>query len=59
MGLGLLQSMNLIPASWAIGSGRYASLLGVDLYGLLLCTAGFFLPLLLPRKRLASAPGAA
>ncbi len=59
MGLGLLQWMNLITTGWAIGSGKYASLLGANFYGLLLCTAGFFLPLLLPRKRLASASGAA
>jgi hypothetical protein len=59
MGLGVLQLVNLVPASWAVGSGKYASLLGVNLSGLLLCSAGFFLPLLLPRKRLASASGAA
>ena len=56
--LGVLQAINLIPASWAIGSGKYAILLGTNLYGLALCTAGFFLPLALPRYRTAS-PGSA
>lgn len=59
MTLGVLQLMNLIPPAWAIGSGKYAILLGTNLYGLLLCTAGFFLPLLLPRKRLATSADAA
>lgn len=54
MGLGILQAINLIPASWAIGSGKYGVLLGTNLYGLLLCTAAFFLPLLLPRYRLST-----
>lgn len=49
--LGVLQAVNLIPAAWAIGGGKYAILLGTNLYGLALCTAGFFLPLLLPRYR--------
>ncbi|MBW6496725.1 MAG: hypothetical protein K0B16_19625 [Burkholderiaceae bacterium] len=50
IGLGVLQALNLIPPSWAIGSGKYGVLLGTNLYGLLLCTAGFFLPLALPRR---------
>ncbi len=57
--LGVLQLMDLIPSAWAIGSGKYAILLGTNLYGLLLCTAGFFLPLLWPRKRLSTATDAA
>ena len=59
MTLGVLQLMNLIPPAWAIGSGKYAILLGTNLYGLLLCTAGFFLPLLLPRKNPSAAADAA
>jgi len=51
MTLGLLQALNMIPLAWAIGDGKYATLLGTNLYGLILCTAGFFLPLLLPRNR--------
>ena len=59
--LGVLQAAGLIPASWAIGDGKYAVLLGTNLYGLVLCTALFFLPLALPgRRRVAgAAPGAA
>ena len=55
MALGVLQALNLIPSSWAIGTGKYASLLGTNLYGLMLCSAGFFLPLLLPRYRMSAA----
>ncbi|WP_313950901.1 sodium:solute symporter family transporter [Accumulibacter sp.] len=57
--LGVLQAISLIPASWAIGDGKYSILLGTNLYGLLLCSAGFFLPLLLPRYRLRSCANAA
>ncbi len=49
LGLGVLLAAGLIPASWAIGEGRYATLLGVNAYGFLLCSAGFFLPLLARR----------
>ena len=49
--LGVLLAVNGLPAAWAIGSGKYAVLLGTNLYGLLLCTAGFFLPLVAPRFR--------
>jgi Na+/proline symporter len=56
--LGVLQAINLIPASWAIGTGKYAVLLGTNLYGLALCTVGFFLPLALPRYRTTSAGSA-
>src|SRR3990172_6911249 len=35
--------------------GKYGVLLGTNLYGLALCTAGFFLPLALPRYRMNSA----
>ncbi|HUJ00548.1 MAG TPA: sodium:solute symporter [Usitatibacter sp.] len=46
-----------IPASWAIGTGKYALLLGTNFYGLAICTAGFLLPLALTRGRTARAPG--
>ena len=39
----------LIPASWAIGDGKYAMLLGVNAYGFLICTAGFFMRLVVRR----------
>jgi len=51
MALGVLQALNLIPPGWAIGGGKYGVLLGTNLYGLALCTAGFFLPLALARLR--------
>jgi len=59
IGLGVLQALDLIPPSWAIGGGKYGVLLGTNLYGLALCTAGFFLPLALPRYRMNSAGSAA
>jgi len=49
LGLGVLLAVGLIPASWAIGDGKYAMLLGVNAYGFLICTAGFFTPLVLRR----------
>jgi solute:Na+ symporter, SSS family len=51
MTLGVLLALGLIPDSWAIGSGKYGTLLGTNLYGLALCTIGFFAPLALPRGR--------
>ena len=57
LGLGLLLAAGLIPATWAIGEGKYALLLGVNAYGFLICTAGFFLPIIL--RRLAGRPLAA
>ena len=54
LGLGGLLAMGLTPSSWAIGDGAYAMLLGVNAYGFLICTAGFFLPLI--TRRLASRP---
>jgi Na+/proline symporter len=48
--LGVLLTVGLIPASWAIGNGKYALLLGTNVYGLILCCAGFLLPALLARR---------
>ena len=45
MALGVLLALGALPPSWAIGEGKYAMLLGTNLYGLLMCTAGFLLPL--------------
>ena len=42
--LGILLTINLIPTSWAIGTGKSALLLGVNLYGLILCTIGYVVP---------------
>lgn len=41
---GVLLTLNAIPPSWAIGTGKYALLLGTNLYGLAICFAGFLLP---------------
>ncbi|MEH6490960.1 sodium:solute symporter [Halopseudomonas sp.] len=41
--LGIALTIGWIPDSWAIGDGRYALLLGTNLYGLLLCTAAYLL----------------
>lgn len=49
IGLGVLLAVGLIPASWNIGEGKYAALLGVNAWGILICTAGFFLPLIAQR----------
>lgn len=57
--LGVLQAIDLIPASWAIGTGKYAILLGTNLYGLALCSIGFLLPLALPRRRITPFRGPA
>ncbi|MBA1149236.1 sodium:solute symporter [Ectothiorhodospiraceae bacterium WFHF3C12] len=53
--LGVALAAGLVPDSWAIGEGRYAGLLGVNLYGLLLCTALFWLPSVLGGRRLSGA----
>jgi len=51
MALGILLAMGAIPASWAIGEGKYGLLLGTNLYGLILCTAGFLAPVALGLNR--------
>lgn len=43
--LGVLLAAGAIPATWAIGTGKYALLFGTNLYGLAICLAGFLLPL--------------
>ena len=49
--LGVLEVVGLLPQSWAIGTGKYAMLLGVNAWGLLICTAMFFAPLVLEAIR--------
>ena len=49
--LGIALIFDWIPAAWAIGDGKYALLLGTNLYGLLLCTAGYLAPGLLRSSR--------
>ena len=41
LALGVLVAVGRVPASWSIGSGAYASLLGANLYGTLIVFAGF------------------
>ena len=51
LGLGIALTLGWIPPSWAIGEGKYALLLGTNLYGLGLCVLGYLLPgWLLPGK---------
>ena len=51
LGLGVALTLGAIPPAWAIGEGKYALLLGTNLYGLLLCCAGYLLPGLRARGR--------
>ena len=51
--LGVVLTLNAIPQSWAIGSGKYALLLGTNFYGLAICFAGFLLPIVWQRLRAA------
>lgn len=55
LGLGFALTIGWIPQSWAIGEGKYALLLGTNLYGLILCTSGYLLSGLLSQHW----PGAA
>lgn len=48
--LGILYTAGLIPEAVAIGEGKYGLLLGTNLYGLALCTLGFFVPTLFRSK---------
>ncbi len=45
MAIGALLAAGALPDAWSIGTGKYAALLGANLYGLILCTVGFLLPL--------------
>lgn len=49
--LGVTLAAGGVPAAWAIGTGKYALLLGANLYGLAICLAGFLLPLAWQRLR--------
>lgn len=49
--LGVALAIGAVPQSWAIGDGDYALLLGTNAWGILLCTLGFFIPLVLARLR--------
>ena len=49
--LGVMLAGGAIPQSWAIGGGKYALLLGANVYGLGICCAGFLIPLAWQRLR--------
>jgi hypothetical protein len=51
--LGVMLAGGAIPQSWAIGGGKYALLLGANVYGLGICCAGFLIPLAWQRLRTA------
>jgi len=53
--LGVMLAVGAVPVAWAIGSGKYALLLGANLYGLAICVAGFLLPVAWQRLRARSA----
>ena len=44
LGLGGALTLGWIPQGWAIGDGKYALLLGTNLYGLGLCVLGYIVP---------------
>lgn len=56
LALGIMAAFGKYPQFLAIGMGKYGSLLSINLYGLVLCTGLFFLPLLVRngRQRLPS-----
>lgn len=49
--LGVLYAFGWIPDALKVGSGRYAGLLGMNLYGLILCTGLFLISVLWSRIR--------
>jgi hypothetical protein len=53
--LGVLLALGAIPSAWAIGTGKYALLLGTNLYGLAICIAGFLVPVAWQRLTARSA----
>lgn len=42
--IGLFYTIDALPSSWSIGAGKYANLLGANLYGSLICLGLFLLP---------------
>lgn len=49
--LGIAAAVGWYPHAWSIGMGKYGGLLSLNLFGLLLCTALFFLPVALENGR--------
>ncbi len=55
-GIEVFAKLHILPAALDLGSGGFAADLGVNVWGLLLCTAGFLLgTVLVPARRLARA----
>lgn len=48
---GLVLTFGLLPASLMLTSGPYSGLLSINIYGTILCFAGFFIPIIIKRKR--------
>lgn len=49
--MGFITVFEWIPASWIFTTGKYNDLLGVNLWGSLICFVLFFIPLLIPTWR--------
>lgn len=48
--IGIIYTLKVLPDSWAIGTGKYAFLLGANLYGSLICFVLFLVPKLFYRN---------
>lgn len=51
LAVGILEVLDLLPATASIGDGQYGTLLGANLWGLALVTALFLVPIVLHRAR--------
>ena len=55
-GVEVFGRLRILPQALDLGSGAFAADLGVNVWGVLLCTAGFLLgTVLVPARRLARA----
>lgn len=57
--LGVLFTVGLIPSCFGVGTGENAMLLGVNLYGTILCTIGYVVPGFLSGRGKAAEKGVA
>jgi len=48
--IGGMHALGILPEVVQIGEGKYAALLGANLYGTLLCTGLYFLPALFSKN---------
>ncbi len=46
--IGIMYAGGFIPPELAIGTGKYGVLLGANVYGLMICTVGYLIPLAIP-----------